>query len=366
MSEGSLKDLRTELEGINMSILDLLNRRAQVVIDVQKVKESGGLPIFIPEREQKMLADIVASSQGPFSDDTIRHLFREIFRASVDLMEKTRDHGLLVSRSNRREDLVMEIGGEQIGGDTPVIIAGPCAVEGEEQMEYVASGLAKLGVTFLRGGTFKPRSSPYAFQGLGEPGLRILQKAARRHGMLSVTEVMDTRQVELVSEYADVLQIGTRNMYNYDLLREVGRTRKPVILKRSFSATIEEFLSAAEYIIDGGNENIILCERGIRTFERQTRNTLDISAIPILRKMSWLPVIVDVSHAAGRKDILAPLSRASLAAGANGLMVEVHPFPAIARSDSQQQMDLTEFAKFLKETGLADETSAETRLAAGM
>ncbi|MBW1808362.1 MAG: bifunctional 3-deoxy-7-phosphoheptulonate synthase/chorismate mutase [Deltaproteobacteria bacterium] len=347
----SLEQMREDLVSINISILDLLCQRARVALDVQQLKKKEGIPLFVPEREQKMLSELVSRNRGPFPDETIRHLFKEIFRASVSLMEKRTENAMCVSRSFRSQDLVIQIGDKQIGKD-PIVIAGPCSVESAEQMDQIGGDLSRLGINFLRGGTFKPRSSPYAFQGMGEPGLKILKDTARRYGMISVTEVMDTRAVELVSEYADVLQIGTRNMYNYSLLREVGRSQKPVLLKRGFAATIEEFLWAAEYIVSEGNQNVILCERGIRTFERQTRNTLDISAIPLIRQMSFLPIIVDVSHAAGRKDILAPLGRAALAAGANGLMVEVHPFPPVARSDSQQQLDVGEFSKFLVDVGL--------------
>jgi 3-deoxy-7-phosphoheptulonate synthase/chorismate mutase len=219
-------------------------------------------------------------------------------------------------------------------------------------MEEVGRLLSGLGQRFIRGGAFKPRSSPYAFQGLGKHGLEILHATARRHGLVAVTEVMDTRMVEHTARYADILQIGARNMYNYDLLREVGQCKKPVLLKRGLSATIEELLWAAEYIVSGGNEEVILCERGIRTFERQTRNTLDIAAVPLLRQKTFLPVFVDVSHAAGRRDILPALGRAALAAGANGLMVEVHPHPDLARSDSQQQLDFDEFRRFLADLSL--------------
>ena len=222
-------------------------------------------------------------------------------------------------------------------------------------MEEVARGLAALGVRFMRGGAYKPRSSPYSFQGLGERGLKLLEAAANRHGLVTITEVMDPRSVELVCQHADILQVGARNMYNYDLLREVGRAGKPVLLKRALSATLDELLWSAEYILVEGNEQVILCERGIRTFGGQTRNTLDISAVPLLRQQSFLPVLVDVSHAAGRRDILAPLGRAALAAGASGLMVEVHPEPAVARSDSQQQLDLDAFARFMVETGFLAE-----------
>ncbi len=358
MTEQGLDQLRKELVDINFAILNLLNRRGRVVTEVMKVKQRGDIPVFVPEREQRMLEEILANNPGPFPDKTISHLFKEIFRASVALMESQQEQGLRISRTNRKEDLRIRIGKRELGGD-PVVIAGPCAVESESQMEMVAADLARLGIGFLRGGTFKPRSSPYAFQGMGEPGLEILRRVARKHDLVSVTEVMDTRTVDLVAGYADVLQIGARNMYNYALLREVGRCDKPVLLKRGLSATIDEFLWAAEYIVSEGNGNVILCERGIRTFERQTRNTLDISAVPLLRMKTYLPVIVDVSHAAGRKDILAPLARAALAAGANGIMVEVHPFPAVARSDSQQQLDIEEFREFLEQTGLSAPSAAD-------
>jgi len=357
VSETELSGLRHQLERINYEILALLCKRGELVSAVQRIKQRRGIPTFLPERELEMLRELQEKNPGPFSDETIRHLFAEIFRASVALMEKGRDDVLRVSRSFRAEDLCIEVGGRCIGAE-PIVIAGPCAVESEEQLDYVARALCRLGVGFLRGGTFKPRTSPYSFQGLGALGLRILQKVARRHDLVSVTEVMDTRAVGLVAEHADVLQIGARNMYNYDLLREVGKTSKPVLLKRAMSATIDELLWAAEYIVSEGNEQVILCERGIRTFERKTRNTLDISAIPLLRQASHLPVIVDLSHATGRKDIVAPLGRAALAAGANGLMVEVHPFPAVARSDAQQQLDVDELTHFLDSVDLAPPPAA--------
>ena len=356
----SLRDLRITLEEVNAELLDLLSRRAGIVTEVQRLKAKGGIPNFDPERERRMLEELIARNRGPFSDETIQHLFNEIFRASVDLMQQQRGRVLKVSRAHRDADLVVNAGGRRIG-DRPVLVAGPCAVESETQMEQVGRELRRRGIRFLRAGCFKPRSSPYAFQGLGEQGLRILRDTADRHGLATVTEVMDTRSVELVARYADVLQVGARNMYNYDLLREVGRAPKPVLLKRGLSATIDELLWSAEYILSEGNENVVLCERGIRTFERQTRNTLDISAVPLLRQKSFLPVLVDVSHAAGRRDILAPLARAALAAGASGLMVEVHPFPASARSDSQQQLDFAGFARFLADAGWV--TGSTTRAA---
>jgi 3-deoxy-7-phosphoheptulonate synthase/chorismate mutase len=348
LSHKNLEELRKRIRDLNLDILDRLNQRAYLVKQVQQIKTRESMPAFSPERELDMLNDLAAHNQGPFSNKTIGHLFKEIFRASLALTQTHNENTLRISRQNHQADLRIHIKKRQLGGKN-IIIAGPCAVESVQQMEQVALALSHLGISILRGGTFKPRSSPYAFQGLGEAGLKILADAANRNNMLSATEVMDTRLVEKTAEYVDILQVGTRNMHNYSLLREVGRCSKPVILKRGMAATLEEFLWAAEYIVAEGNQNVILCERGIRTFENQTRNTLDISAIPLLRQKTYLPVIADVSHAAGRKDILAPLAKAVLAAGANGFMVEVHPQPAVARSDSQQQLDIEEFKRFLNE-----------------
>jgi 3-deoxy-7-phosphoheptulonate synthase / chorismate mutase len=347
-----LDSLRTEIEQTNFALLELLSRRADLVTRVQQVKTRENVPTFVPERERKMLADLVRRNRGPFSDEAVAHLFQEIFRASVALMEAEHEQQLKVSRANRPGDLRIAVGTTVVGAE-PFLIAGPCAVESEEQMEDVAGLLVSLGVKLMRGGAYKPRSSPYSFQGLGQRGLEILRGAARRHGLASVTEVTDTRTVELVAAHADVLQVGARNMHNYELLREVGRCGKPVLLKRGLAATLDELLWSAEYVMAEGNEQIVLCERGIRTFCQETRNTLDISAVALLRQRTFLPVVVDVSHAAGRRDILAPLGRAALAAGASGLMVEVHPCPAVARSDSQQQLDFEAFRRFVRDLGLS-------------
>ena len=356
MTDGNLEALRGELEEINFGLLDLLNRRARVVTQVQAIKSRDGIPTYVPEREQEMLGELVGANRGPFPDEIVRHLFKEIFKASVRLMETEKRQVLKVSRAAREADLLVRVGSETIGA-SPVVIAGPCSVEDEGQMDAVGRRLSELGIGLLRGGAYKPRSSPYAFQGLGKRGLEILRDTGRRWGLSVVTEVMDTRTVQLVAEHADVLQIGSRNMYNYDLLREVGGAGKPVLLKRGLSATIEEFLWAAEYVVLHGNKQVILCERGIRTFETQTRNTLDVSAVALLRSQTYLPVVVDVSHAAGRKDILAALARSALAAGAQGIMVETHPCPAVARSDAQQQLDFEELEKFLTDAGLRRETA---------
>lgn len=254
----------------------------------------------------------------------------------------------LVGREFRPQDTVIDVAGVPVGDDRFVVIAGPCSIENSEQLLDTARFVKEMGVHILRGGAFKPRTSPYAFQGLGEDGLKILRNAGDQTGLPVVTEVMDARDVALVEKYTDVLQIGTRNMQNFLLLKEVGMIKKPVLLKRGFSATIEEFLMAAEYVVSGGNKDVILCERGIRTFETYTRNTLDISAIPIIRKLSHLPVIVDPSHAAGRWDIVEPLSLACLAAGAHGVMVEVHPNPEEALSDGSQSLKFENFAALMK------------------
>jgi len=244
---------------------------------------------------------------------------------------------------------VIEIRGEVIGGGTSVLVAGPCSVESYEQVREVAAALKSRGVRVLRGGAFKPRTSPYDFQGLGLEGLKILKRVAEEFDMITVSEVMSPEHVEMAADYIDVYQIGARNMQNFELLKEVGSVNVPVLLKRGMSATIEEFLYAAEYIVSRGNTRVMLCERGIRTYEKATRNTLDISAVPILKQESHLPVFVDVTHATGRRDILAPAAKASLAAGADGVMVEVHPDPSVALSDSNQQINIEQFHKFFDE-----------------
>jgi len=255
----------------------------------------------------------------------------------------------LASREYQQEDTVVELKTCRIGSGQVIIIAGPCAVESEEQMLGLASTLKEMGVHILRGGAFKPRTSPYSFQGLGEEGLRILARARELTGLPVVTEVTDVRNLDMVLKYADILQIGSRNMQNFDLLREVGRVHRPVLLKRGLAATIEEWLLAAEYILAEGNRNVILCERGIRTYETYTRNTLDISAIPAIKELSHLPVIADPSHGTGRRSLVAPVARAAVAAGADGLMLEVHPCPEEALSDGPQSLLPAQLERLLAE-----------------
>jgi 3-deoxy-7-phosphoheptulonate synthase len=253
----------------------------------------------------------------------------------------------LASKSFRPGGTIVKVGNIEIGGERVAIMAGPCSVESREQIERSAEVVARAGATVIRGGAFKPRTSPYAFQGLGEEGLKLLRAAADRHGLLAVSEVMDQTQIPLVAEYADILQVGARNMQNFNLLRELGKLRKPVLLKRGISATIEELLLSAEYILAGGNYDVILCERGIRTFETYTRNTMDISAIPVVKTLSHLPIVADPSHGTGRRDKVAPMARAAVAAGADGLLVEVHPDPDHALSDGAQSLRPEQFQELM-------------------
>lgn len=255
----------------------------------------------------------------------------------------------LASREFHSEDTVINVNGVHVGGRKIQVIAGPCAVENREMLLQIAKEIKNEGVSFLRGGAFKPRTSPYSFQGLGLEGLKYLAEAREKTGMLVVTELMDPRDIEMVYEYIDVIQIGARNMQNFRLLTEVGSYDKPVILKRGLSATIKEFLMSAEYIMAKGNHNVILCERGIRTFETYTRNTLDLSAVPLLKQLSHLPVIVDPSHGVGKWELVTPMARAGVAAGADGILVEVHPDPEIALSDGEQSLKLPVFKEMLRQ-----------------
>jgi 3-deoxy-7-phosphoheptulonate synthase len=255
----------------------------------------------------------------------------------------------LASRTFKSEPTIVTIGDVRIGGDEVIVMAGPCSAESEQQVRSTAASVRRAGAKVLRGGAFKPRSSPYSFQGLGEEGLRLLRDAATAENMALVSEVMDISQIDLIERYSDIFQVGARNMQNFTLLRELGHRRKPVLLKRGISATIEEWLLSAEYILSGGNTDVILCERGIRTFETATRNTFDVSAIAMVKKLSHLPVIADPSHGAGRRDMVAPMARAAVAAGADGLIIEVHCDPDHALSDGAQSMFPAQFDRLMAE-----------------
>ena len=250
---------------------------------------------------------------------------------------------------NNHHTCSIQIGNITIGGPTKVFMCGPCSVESEEQIERTAHFLSEVGIPIIRGGAFKPRTSPHTFQGLGRNGLDLLAQAAQRHGLLVVSELMDPRELDYFIDRVDIIQIGARNMQNYPLLREVGRTKKPVLLKRGFMSTIDELLLASEYILLEGNQQVILCERGIRTFETLTRNTLDLACVALVKRMQPLPIIVDLSHSLGRTDIMIPMAKAALACGADGLMIEVHPDPIKALSDGRQSLSFEELAHLWNE-----------------
>ncbi|WP_257352232.1 bifunctional 3-deoxy-7-phosphoheptulonate synthase/chorismate mutase [Pseudalkalibacillus decolorationis] len=348
MSNQELDRLRQQIDHINLELVELLNKRAEIVQDIGYVKKKQGTNRFDPVRERFMLDRIADHNEGPFETPTLQYLFKQIFKAGLELQEDDHSRTLLVSRKNQPEDSIVEVKGETIGDGKQRIIAGPCAVEYFEQVDAVADAVKKQGVGLLRGGAFKPRTSPYDFQGLGMEGLKILKEVGKKHDLAVISEIINPADIEAASEYLDVIQIGARNMHNFELLKEAGRGHKPVLLKRGLAATIAEFINAAEYIMSQGNGQIILCERGIRTYEKATRNTLDISAVPILKQETHLPVFVDVTHSTGRRDLLIPTAKAALAIGADGVMAEVHPDPAVALSDAAQQMDINQFNDFIE------------------
>lgn len=271
-------------------------------------------------------------------------------KANIDVEKLLviKDPFKLASRDSHPEDTIIDVDGVKIGGGNIVIMAGPCAVENETQIMTIAKAIKTSGANIIRGGAFKPRTSPYSFQGMGEDGLKLLRKAKEATGLPIVTEIMDEINFDIVEEYTDILQIGARNMQNFSLLKRAGKSSKPILLKRGMSATIEELLMSAEYIMSKGNQQVILCERGIRTFETYTRNTLDISAIPAIKELSHLPIIVDPSHATGRWSMIEPLSKAAIACGADGLMIEVHNQPELAVSDGGQSLKPEKFEKLMR------------------
>jgi 3-deoxy-7-phosphoheptulonate synthase len=319
---------------------DATDEQVRHIMD--KVQKLGLKPHLSKGTERTIIGVI-----GP--EDLLRVTPLEVFPGVEKVLPVLAPYKL-VSREFRREDSVIDLGkGVSIGGRKIVVMAGPCAVESLEVVSEVAKQIKKSGSEVLRGGAFKPRTSPYSFQGLGEEGLKILNQVGSELGLVTVSEVMDPRDVELVSRYVDVLQIGARNMQNFNLLKEVGQAKKPVLLKRGLSSTIKELLMSAEYIVSGGNFKVILCERGIRTFEEATRNTLDLSAVPVIKELSHLPIIVDPSHAAGKWGLVSPLSKAAIACGADGLIIEVHSHPEDALSDGAQSLLPSTFSQLMNE-----------------
>ena len=314
---------------------------AQVQAVIKEIEKMGFRGVPMPGALRTAVC--IIGNKGPV--DATQLLAMEGVREAIPVTKPYK----LVSRETHPDSTVISIGDVIIGAGEPVIMAGPCAVESEEQALTIAAIVKKHGAKVFRGGAFKPRTSPYAFQGLGEKGLKILDKVRRETGLLIVTEATDSENLRAVEKYADIIQIGARNMQNYSLLRLAGQTKKPVLFKRGFAATIDEWLMAAEYIMSEGNTRIILCERGIRTFSDNTRNTLDISAIPSIKSVSHLPIIVDPSHAAGRRDYVIPLSRGAIAVGADGLLIEVHHDPAHALSDGMQSLYPHQFEQLMQE-----------------
>ncbi len=309
---------------------------------IEKVTKLGLTP-HVSKGTQRTIIGVI----GP--EDILQVTPLEVFPGVEKVMPVLAPYKL-VSREFKPEDSVFDLGkGIKIGAKKIVIMAGPCAIEDIETLREIAIQIKKAGATVLRGGAFKPRTSPYSFQGLGEEGLKYLKQIGDEFGLATISEVMDPRDVELVAKYVDVLQIGCRNMQNFNLLKEVGLTKKPVLLKRGMSSTVKELLMSAEYILANGNFNVVLCERGIRTFEDSTRNTLDISAVPVMKQLSHLPAIVDPSHAAGKWGLVSPLSKAALAGGADGLIIEVHSHPEDAMSDGAQSLKPSNFSALMDE-----------------
>jgi 3-deoxy-7-phosphoheptulonate synthase len=327
----------------------------------QRIESLGYRPHPMPGAERTAIG--ITGNKGPLEAELFESLPGVAEAIPVSKPYK------LVSREVKNEDSVIRIGlsesGVLVGGEELAIIAGPCAIENREQARAAAESIRKAGARLFRGGAFKPRTSPYSFQGLGKDGLEILAEIRREYGLLIVSETIDPENCDLVEEYADVLQVGARNMQNFSLLRRVGRSKRPVLLKRGMSATLEEFLMAAEYILSEGNYNVVLCERGVRTFADHTRNTLDLSMIPAVKRLSHLPIIVDPSHGTGKRDKVIPLARAAVAAGADGLIVEVHPDPDTALSDGYQSLDPNQFETLMNQVTAIAKVLGRTTARAG-
>ena len=316
-------------------------QKKQIDYITKKISKLGLKPLYLPGTEKTVI--------GAVGDESVLSRLNLESLPSVERVVPILRPYKAVSREFKEQDTIIEVEGERIGSKDFTMIAGPCSIESKKQLLGIALNLKKLGVKFLRGGAYKPRTSPYSFTGLEEEGLRILKEVKEETGLITVTELMDTKDLKLVSKHTDIIQIGSRNMQNFKLLKEIGQIRKPVILKRGFAATIEELLLAAEYIVSAGNPNVILCERGIRTFETATRNTLDINAIPLLKELTHLPVIGDPSHACGKRSLIIPLTKAIAAAGADGAIIETHTTPEKALSDREQQLNIEEFSRLMHE-----------------
>ena len=329
------------------------NATKRNIDNVIKKLERLNLRTHLSEGEDRTIVGVIGDKK------IIANLEMEMM-AGVEKTVRITEKYKLVSRDFHPLNTIIDVGGVKIGGDEIVIMAGPCAVENFEQLRETAQAVKNCGAKILRGGAFKPRTSPYDFQGLGEEGLKILREVADEFDLKVVTEVVDRGDIELVENYSDILQVGARNMQNFQMLKALGESKKPIMLKRGLSATISEWLNAAEYIMNGGNENVIFCERGIRTYETFTRNTLDLSAVAAIKELSHLPIVVDPSHGTGRRAMVAPMSRAAIAAGADALMIEVHPHPEIALSDGNQSLTPEDFKNLME--NLSDIAKAVGRI----
>ena len=312
--------------------------------NVVKKLESMNLRTHLSTGDERTIVGVIGDKK------IIANLEMEMM-AGVEKTVRITEKYKLVSRDFHPQDTIIDVDGVKIGGSEIVVMAGPCAVENLEQLREAAAAVKKSGAKILRGGAYKPRTSPYDFQGLGEEGLKLLRQVADEFDMKVVTEVVDREDISLMENYADILQVGARNMQNFQMLKALGKCKKPVMLKRGLSATISEWLNAAEYIMTGGNENVMFCERGIRTYETFTRNTLDLSAVAAVKELSHLPIVVDPSHGTGRRPMVAPMARAAIAAGADALMIEVHPHPEIALSDGNQSLTPEDFQKLMANLG---------------
>ena len=312
--------------------------------NVVKKLESMNLRTHLSTGDERTIVGVIGDKK------IIANLEMEMM-AGVEKTVRITEKYKLVSRDFHPQDTVIDVDGVKVGGSEIVVMAGPCAVENLEQLREAAAAVKKSGAKILRGGAYKPRTSPYDFQGLGEEGLKLLRQVADEFDMKVVTEVVDREDIALMENYADILQVGARNMQNFQMLKALGKCKKPVMLKRGLSATISEWLNAAEYIMTGGNENVMFCERGIRTYETFTRNTLDLSAVAAVKELSHLPIVVDPSHGTGRRPMVAPMARAAIAAGADALMIEVHPHPEIALSDGNQSLTPEDFQKLMANLG---------------
>lgn len=349
----NFSQLQYEISRTSCELTNTLNLLIRKVADAYELIENLGSTADGLSCEESIYKEALKNMGCNYEGNTEREIYNTIYLAAMNYIEMKRKKELLIT--SKGKDKPYDIRSIfNLDNERPVIIAGPCAVEKPEYIESAASLLSRFGISFLRGGAYKPRTSPYDFQGLGEKGLRILNETGKKYNLLTVSEVVDTRHVEMMAKYVDMLQIGARNMHNYELLKEVGSSGHPVLLKRGMNATVQEFMLAAEYIALYGNRKIVLCERGIRTFETNTRNTLDISSIPIIKKETDLSIIVDVSHSLGRKDIVAAIAKAVLVSGADGLMMEVHPFPELALSDCNQQLNLDEAAELFTALGIQE------------